>query len=302
MTSDKALPPGRVPAVVDTTPGEWHDLEIDLERTGSGLYVDMENIQNGQELIESTIATWPSHFPKPIRLCLHVRGDQVELWRLWAEDKFGDMNVIVTGTQKFSASTSKNSADMAIATNAMADWIQRRVSHVAVLSNDSDFISLYASMRDEFVQAGGDGRNVPFLWVVSDAGGSLSPTAEQFFPADKMHMVRTDGIAAAPAVSDSVTVSAEQVELVNAVRGSIYDEMALAIIQDIPVGSFKSTDCKDVIERRWPHHHFGSMDGAQFGQAFKENIWPRLEERGVRMTNPGNQSLRYEMTDIAKWR
>ena len=85
------------------------------------MYVGMENIQNGQELNEAAIATLPERFPEPIRLCLHVRGDQVELWRFWASHKFANMDLIVNGTQKFSAFTFKNSADMAIATNAMAD-------------------------------------------------------------------------------------------------------------------------------------------------------------------------------------
>ena len=40
------------------------------------------------------------------------------------------LHVVVHGTQHFSMSATKNSADIAIATNAMADLLRERVSHV----------------------------------------------------------------------------------------------------------------------------------------------------------------------------
>ena len=285
---------------------EWSNPEradgMLQNKAGSGLYVDMENIQSSpQELIEAAIDTWPGWFPEPILLSLYVRADQAELWRLWATDRFDTLDVMVRGTQRFSASTSKNSADIAIATNAMADWILGRVSHVAVFSNDSDYISLYASMREQMIGAG-EGSNVPFLWVVTNGGGTLSPTAEQFFPDEKLHMVNPNGDAADASASDNGYVSAE-IEGPPVISGSVtYQDIARAIIQDIPVGSFKSTDCQDVIRRRWPGHEFVSLEGPQLGQAFKEHIWPMLRVWGVRMTNPSNQSVRYEMTDSAKSR
>ena len=92
---------------------------------------------------------WPDKAPAPSRLTLYVRADQVELWRLWAASRFSDLEVVVKGTQHFSMTSTKNSADIAIATNAMADLIVGRVAHVALLSDDSDFISLYGAVRDE---------------------------------------------------------------------------------------------------------------------------------------------------------
>ena len=135
---------------------------------------------------------WPNKAPAPSRLTLYMRADQVELWRLWAASRFSDLEVEVKGTQHFSMTATKNSADIAIATNAMADLILGRVDHVAVLSDDSDFISLYAAVRDEPEIPLADGK-VPLLWIVTDREGSLSTTVRQFFPPNELHVVSVEG-------------------------------------------------------------------------------------------------------------
>ena len=144
-------------------------MSIRANRAGvSGLYVDVENLQShGQAVIQSLVEHWPDKAPAPSRLTLYVRANQVELWRLWAASRFSDLEVVVKGTQHFSMTSTKNSADIAIATNAMADLIAGRVAHVALLSDDSDFISLYGAVRDEPEIPLSDGK-VPFLWIVTD--------------------------------------------------------------------------------------------------------------------------------------
>ena len=263
---------------------------------GSGLYVDVENLQNsGQELIATTIETWPDWFPKPIRLTLNVPSHSVELWRLWAGDRFDYMDVVVRGTQRFSASTSKNSADMAIATTAMADWILGRVSHVAVLSDDSDFISLYVSMRNELIISRDENRalKVPFLWVVTDRDGTRSPLTTQFLPSQHLHTVSLDNYVQPNEPSNPPVSGHSQ-------PSNEYVEMARAIIREIEVGSFKSTDGQAVIKKHWPYHELSDAPGATFGSDFKNKIWPFLRVWGVRMTNPSSGSVRYEMTESAK--
>ena len=89
----------------------------------SGLYVDVENLSSdGQLTVEKLVEDWPPGVPALSRLTLYVRADQVELWRLWAANRFKDLAVSVKGTQHFSLSSSKNSADIAIATNATVRW------------------------------------------------------------------------------------------------------------------------------------------------------------------------------------
>ena len=215
-----------------------------------------------------------------------MRANQVELWRLWAASRFSDLEVVVKGTQHFSMTSTKNSADIAIATNAMADLIAGRVAHVALLSDDSDFISLYGAVRDEPEIPLSDGK-VPFLWVVTDREGSLSTTVQQFFPYDELHVV---SIECADAQS---TVASESSE-------SDWSEMAKAVVENIPVGPFKSTDCQPVIKANWPNHSIASAGGPAFGSEFKNNIWPVLESWGGKIRNPGNNPVQYEMTTEAK--
>ena len=105
----------------------------------------------GQSMVQSLLENWPDKVPAATRLTLYVRADQTELWRLWATSQFANMEVVVHCTQHFSMSSTKNSADIAIATSAMADLLLRRGSHVVVFSDDSDFISLYIAIRNELV-------------------------------------------------------------------------------------------------------------------------------------------------------
>ena len=65
---------------------------------------------------------WPAAAPAPSGLRPYVRDDLVELWRGWATNRSGDLDVLVSGTQQFSLSSSRNSADITIATNAIADF------------------------------------------------------------------------------------------------------------------------------------------------------------------------------------
>ena len=76
--------------------------------------------------------------------------------------------------------------------------------------------------------------------------------------------------------------------------------MAQSVLRDIPVGPFKSTDCQPVIERHWPNHSLARAGGSPFGIEFRNNIWPVLENSGVKIRNPGKKPVQYEMTPEAK--
>ena len=267
---------------------------------GSGLYVDVENLHtDGQVLIQRLIEDWPDQVPALSRLTLYVKADQVELWRLWATSRFTGMEVVVNGTQHFSMSATKNSADIAIATNAMADLVLRKISHVVVFSDDSDFISLYVAIRDETAVPATEGK-VPFLWVVTDRESSVSSTVKRFFPPDQLHLVSADGkglvlppeATASPPATETMTSEVK-------VTGTVLD-MARAVVRGIDVGPFKSTDCQGIIKEHWHGHSLASASGASFGAEFKNNIWPVLQGWGVRISNPGKNPVKYEMTKEAK--
>ena len=264
--------------------------ESQAQSGGSGLYVDMENLRgDGQAVIEKLVRNWPAKVPTMLRLSLYVQANQVELWRLWATSRFENVEVVVKGTQHFSMSPTKNSADISIAVNAMAHLLLKRVSHVAVLSDDSDFISLYAAIRDE-PHIASSNNSTPFLWIVTDREGTLSATVKQFFPSEEMHVVSIGASAGKVVAKAALKESAKPT----------WDEIAMAVVEAIPEGPFKSTDCKSIIAQRWPSHSMASAAGAAFGIEFKNNVWPRLERMGVKIGNPGNKPIKYEMTSRAK--
>ena len=267
---------------------------------GSGLYVDVENLlSDGQALIRKLIDDWPSVAPEPSRLSIYVRADLVELWRLWATSQFQELVVDVKGIQHFSAYSSKNSADIAIATNAMSDLLLGRIGHVVVLSDDSDFISLYVSIRDEMYRSQWQTTRVPFLWVVTDRDNSVSRTVRQYFPPEQLHVLSSEDIGLSPA---------NEVEalLPNAERGPSlgdapnWEEIAQAIIEQMPIGKFKSTDCQGIIRKFWPQHPMSAAAGPAFGIEFQKNVWPILQKMGVQIANPGKKPIRYEILNSTR--
>lgn len=263
----------------------------------TGLDVDLENLRGeGQAMVESLIEEWPASFPQPSRICLYSPADEVELWRSWATSRFEDLGVVVHGTQHFSKSLSKNAADLAIATSAVADLLAGRVTHVAIFSDDSDFMSVFVAIRDEPALPSEDGR-VPFLWVVTDRVGSLSPRIKQFFPPQQLHIVEFKGSARAQGTGKRSRASQPQKA---ASEQESWSAMAAAIVAEMEIGSFKSTDCRKLISARWPDHRLATAQGPAFGIEFKHNIWPVLEGWGVKIGNPGKNPIRYEMTEGAK--
>ena len=263
----------------------------------SGLYADIENLQNGgQRVILNLAQNWPPTAPPLKSLTLYVRADTTELWRAWATSEFPSLDVVVSGVQHFTQSASKNSADIAITANAMADWLLGRISHVAVISDDSDFISLYAAMRQELARRGDPGADVPFLWIVTDRQRTVSEVARQFFPPNLIHTVSTR--EPDPPVPEPEPESAPPTP-----HGyPTMTEIAVEIIRRMPSGPFRSTDCQPIIRQLWPNHPLATANGPTYGNDFKNGVWPILKSYGVRIPNASAQPVRYEMTDDAKTR
>ncbi len=253
------------------------------------LYVDTENLQNNaQVLIERAIESWPEQAPPLAQLNLYVQADQVQLWDMWAESRFPHLGVMVRGVQHFSEQPAKNSADIALAIDAIAEFMAGATHFVAVMSDDSDFIALYAKLKQ---LAEG---STPFLWVLTDRPGTRSATIRDYFPNDYIHVVRApvmDSAASAPTPAPESSDDAEQ-------PAEPFAAMAAAIIRELPVGSFRSTDCLPIIKEHWPNHRMASMEGTEFGKEFASKLWPLLKERGVKLVGTGPR--RYEMTEAAK--
>jgi hypothetical protein len=264
----------------------------------SGLYVDVENLQgDAQELIGSLIQDWPAEVPPPSRIVLYVRADLVTLWEMWALTLAKDKEVEVKGIQHFSLQGSKNSADIAIAVDAVTDLVKGRIGHVAVFSDDSDFIALFTKVKEETKQIQKTSGRVPFLWILTDRTGNKTVNIRNFFPEDYLHTVcwkqETYGsqYQAEPTTQESSPHKSSN-------SSASEEAIVVALIEELPIGLFKSPACKKIIAKRFPRHPSVKMDGSRFGDYFLKNIWLEIEGRGAKLL--GRSPPRYEMTQAAK--
>ena len=308
-----------------------------IVNSSTGIYADIQNLQEmAKDVLLLLIHRWPRQLPKPTQLNLYVRADHAHLWQVWASDAFRELHVTVKGVQHYSLAATKNAADMAIAVDAISDFNHSRVSHVAVVSDDSDFISLYAKLAEEFQ----NGRHlevdevVPFLWVLTDRVDTKSSLLQEFFPERYVHIVdryatwddyddeeeeesdldegETEEAQVDQAIEDTEpdeepeTQEQEKPSEKQRPRASaqredltVTERIALQLIRDMPVGKFKSTDCQQIIRSNFPNHQLASADGPAFGIIFRRDLLPYMEKRGV--NELGNQRPRqYEMTLEAK--
>ena len=271
---------------------------------GTALYVDTENLQgSAQTLIENIIEDWPTGTPPPTRLNLYVQADRVTLWDIWATGRFPQLAVMARGIQHFSNRQSKNSADIAIAIDAIADYVNGVAQYVAVMSDDSDFIPLYGKLKEL------SDETVPFLWLVTNRDKTRSTTIRDYFPNDHIHVVQmrkysqvTSSRDARPNVAPRprpAVRSAPPAGDDGKGRADRMDEVADLIIEQIPAGSFRSTECQRVIKSRWPSDPMARMSSVRFGTEFANKIWPILDERGVELlsTKPRKYGLTQEIKD-----
>ena len=295
---------------------------------GTALYVDTENLQgSAQTLIENIIEDWPEGTPPLTRLNLYVQADRVSLWDIWANGRFPQLTTTAKGIQHFSNRQSKNSADIAIAIDAIADYVTGVAQLVAVMSDDSDFIPLYAKLKEL------EARRVPFLWLVTDRTKTRSTTIRDYFPNAHIHVVqirrasrpsdagetqsngsrRTRPVGmSAPQASDAgetqsngsrrtrpVGMSAPPASDAGENHADRLVEVADLIIRQLPAGSFRSTECQRVIKSQWPGDPMARMSSVRFGMEFANKIWPILDERGVELlsTKPRKYGLTQEVKD-----
>lgn len=370
--------------------------------SGSGLYIDIENLQeDAKSLITALLDQWPDSFPRPSLVTLYVPGDQVELWRMWAITQFRKSEVRVRGVQRFSGHLSKNSADIAIASDVIADFVRRRVKSVAVFSDDSDFMSLYVKIREEAPEE--EKANPPFLWVLTDRRGTKSLNIRRYFPNEHNFVVKTgpssytsrpssrgpsqggrtyssrtssrsssqdntkysgrdtsrsspqkprpytsrganrgpgrsfqtnrndddnssaktspdirntgytkpvdpiDNSKDIPKVEKTLEPSKdfsgkEQVTRNAKPNVDPAKDRAIAteIVDKMPLGLFKSTDCRDVVKNIYPDHPLANGTSGAVGQRFVKYILPILLEMGVTEPNPNRRPRRFEITEDAK--
>lgn len=279
-----------------------HSAEEPDARLGSGVYVDVENLEGSQqqtketqEFIKSLLADWPETTPKPARLTLYVKADQSNLWNIWAGSRFPEIaNVSAAGVQHFSKNQSKNSADIAMAIDAITDIALGRISCVVVVSDDSDFIPLFSKFRDEKDLRGSAPGAIPFLWVLTDRQGTKSDTIKEFFPDAYIRTVSfPKAEAKAPAERAGTQERASDPD-------DSYDDMAQAIIKETDIGIFKSTETQNTVKKHWPSHPLAKASKQTYGEEFRKRLLPPLQKRGVTEPNPNKKPREYSMTAEAR--
>ncbi len=263
----------------------------DLEKDNLGLYVDVENLMDtAKEAITSVFEQWPEELPRPCVLKLYVKADQTELWRVWATHKFGSLDIHVAGVQHYAVNTSKNSADIALALDAITDILKGRTTYVAILSDDSDFATLFGKITHEFPRL--DNARFPFIWFMTDRVNTRSSILDEFLPASYVKTVVCN--------QKEITASHKQTRTTTANDQSQNELIVQTILKQIPVGPFKSADCFKLIKQQFPEHPLAKLDSAKFGAQFVKTLWPILEQYGARVTNPKRGPRRYEMTEEAR--
>jgi hypothetical protein len=259
------------------------------------LYVDIENLQDiAKQALYNTIENWPESFPKPITIKLYVKADQTELWKIWANHNIHGIEVIVKGVQHYTLNGSKNSADIALALDALADLLKNRTKHIAIMSDDSDYVSLFMAFKQEIGITESPG--TLFKWFMTNRSGTRSQVLNEFFPSEYIHIV---GCAT---LSDNLSECTQKGVTNQELNKNVTEEeqIAIAIIHNIPVGTFKSADCKKLILQNFPRHDLNKIDSAAYGTQFLKIIWPILEKYGVKSEKSSRKPRKYEMTQEAK--
>ena len=268
----------------------------------TGLYVDVENLQDeAQDVVTAILEEWPSEkAPIPSLVNLYVPADTVELWEVWATTFSNQFQIVVNGIQHYTVTHSKNSADLAIALDALTDLLKGNVKHIAVCSDDSDFISLFAKIRKETsLEALNSSDQPPFLWIVTDRVGTKTPNLERFFPDRFIHVLHRSPVRreVVTTAATAMEVAAEVASKTKEPRGD-KERIVHAIVKNLSIGPFKATDCKAIVQKTTPNNKMGKLPDNQFGKQFLDNIWPELEKFGVKLKS--TKPNRYEMTQEAK--
>ena len=122
----------------------------------------------------------PRSCHRPRMLRLYVRADQVELWRFWAAERHSSPDIHVVGVQHHTLKGSKNSADIALALDVITDLLKGRSTYAAILSDDSDFATLFIKITQEIPKL--DSGKFPFIWFLTNRHGTRSRILNEFLP------------------------------------------------------------------------------------------------------------------------
>ena len=229
---------------------------------------------------------WPSDRPPVRTLCVYAPADKTTLWEAWCADRLPGARIRVRGVQRFRRETSKNSADLALAADASADFALGAVHLVAVLSSDSDFVSLYAKISELARASPAPPVHAPFLWITPSNGSPVSNEALDYFPDRLRWTVPLDTAGAADAPENPPSPGDGHPSA---------DAVAATLLASFPQSKkrFRASDARPVIAKHWPDHPAASS-ASTCGTFLVNEVYPALEKRGVRIV-PSSSPRTYEL-------
>ena len=244
--------------------------------TSSGLYVDIENLPgtiNARRIVDAVLDQWPVDRPAVRALRVYAPADKTALWHAWCADRLPDVRI--RGVQRFRRESSKNSADLALAADAAADFATGAVQFVAVLSSDSDFASLYVKIAELAAEAGLP--CTPFLWITPVDGSPVSSEVADYFPDHLRWALPSTGNGGTAAARTASPGPGEPTP-----GEPTPDAIAAALLAALPKTKqlFRASDARPIVAKRWPGHP-AVRDPSAFGIFLANEIYPTLAERGV---------------------
>lgn len=261
----------------------------------AGVYVDIENLadlETAQRVVAAVVRRWPEHCPPIGRLSLYVPAEKAELWELWGEAEFQCLRRRVHGVQRFTRQASKNAADIAIAVDAICDYVTGDVAHVAVVSNDSDFAALFSKIRGLAAER----RPSPFLWITVGNGSGISVDMARFVAGDMRWEIDEPAGPPAPKGKAGKSAAPKKAAASKRSRGKPAKPENEAIADRLVAelsGTFKAQQAMAVIKRHWPGH--GAAQSTQrCGHFLASELWPFLKARGVKQVRQ-NSPRTYEI-------
>ena len=252
----------------------------------AGIYIDLENlgrdVQVSQNIIRYALEHWPAQYP-PLSVIALYGPQRPGLW----EGQVGTYARELQGSWPFSNSEpeirfkdtgpvgqrDKNTSDIELALDACQDMLAGVVGFVAVLSNDSDFYTLFERTKalkdaplspEQFpsLSLSGEPGSVPFLLINHPAGSKVSQNL-RLLPSTHRWELSEE------AKEPPVVISNEQI--------------AAVIIRDADIGSFGTAEIRRIIsdDEILQNHRVAKYTGEIFDDFVREEIGPLLESDGV---------------------
>ncbi len=314
----------------------------ELPNTGvSAIYVDTENltppaggddIDFAQGLISRIVTEWPDGYPPIGLLTLYVTADKTSQWRIWANDLLTAQTthmpasesspwrlpakaaserglVRVRGVQRFSRNGSKNSADMAIVLDVFDDLLlSKRADFSALISNDSDFYSLFDKLHEVLCELGHPVSKIPLLWIVAPNGNNLSPEIKRFLSpqfvwdlsdkSDQDHassLNREVASALTTVVHEVLSSEADTDQQFNSVEIGNVDDMVRVLERMVSEMTenqhYRASELHGILKMLYPTHQLSVINTASFGKILLDNV-STLRNLDV-ATNKTSNTARY---------